>query len=68
MGSFVPNTIHPGGGNPPNPSPQVNVVQRISGLIKSQLNSLQGILAYVDKKTHEERMKRDRSRSRSRDR
>jgi hypothetical protein len=48
--------------------PQVNVVQRISGLIKSQLSMLQGILSYVDKKTNEERQKRDRSRSRSRDR
>jgi hypothetical protein len=47
--------------------PQVNVVQRISGLIKSQLSVLQGILSYADKKTIEERQKKERSRSRSRD-
>lgn len=54
----------PGNSGPSHP--QVNVVQRISGLIKSQLNTLQSILSYVDKKTNEEKMKRDRSRSRSR--
>lgn len=52
--------------------PQVNVVQRISGIVKSQLSYLQSIMLYADRKTQEERNKkereRDRSRSRSRDR
>lgn len=38
--------------NPP-VNVNVNVVQRISGLIKSQLNQLQAILSYADKKTQE---------------
>lgn len=50
-----------------NNPPQINVVQRISGLIKSQLSMLQSILVYVEKKTIEERQKKERSRSRSRD-
>lgn len=33
------------------PPPQMNVVQRISGLIKSQLNVLQSILIYAEKKS-----------------
>ena len=48
MGSYMNN---PPTGNPPN-LPQMNVVQRISGIIKSQLSVLQGVLSYVDKKTN----------------
>lgn len=48
-------------------NPPVNVVQRISGLIKSQLSQLRSILSYADKKTHEERLKKERERSRSRE-
>jgi hypothetical protein len=50
------------------PPPQLNVVQRISAMIKSQLPQLQAVLAYADRKTNEERQKKDRSRSRSRER
>lgn len=49
-------------------NPPVNVVQRISGIIKSQLRDLQSILSYAEKKTNEERLKKERSRSRSRER
>ena len=48
--NFMPS--NPSSGHPPVPQ-QVNVVQRISGIIKSQLNVLQGVLSYVDKKTNE---------------
>jgi hypothetical protein len=47
-------------------SPQMNIVQRLSGIIKSQLNVLQGIMRYTEKKSTEEKQKRERSRSRSR--
>jgi len=33
--------------------PQVNVVQRIAGIIKSQLSFLQSVMMYADKKTYE---------------
>ena len=52
MGAFIPNNPPPPGGSIPN-GPQMNVVQRISGIVKSQLSVLQGILSYVDKKTAE---------------
>jgi hypothetical protein len=44
------------------------VVQRLAGIIKSQLAVLQSAMIYADKKTYEERLKKERSRSRSRDR
>jgi hypothetical protein len=50
------------------PPSQINIVHRLSGIIKSQLPFLQQIMIYADKKTKEERVKKDRSRSRSRDR
>jgi len=42
----MPESYMPPPTNPPLP-PQMNVVQRISGLIKSQLSVLQGILSYA---------------------
>lgn len=36
---------------PPPLPPQVNVVQRLSGIIKSQLSYLQSIMLYADRKT-----------------
>lgn len=49
-------------------SPQVNVVQRIAAIVKSQLGHLQMIMQYADRKTQEEKNKKERSRSKSRDR
>jgi hypothetical protein len=40
--------------------PQVNVVQRISGIIKSQLSYLQSIMLYADRRTQEEKNKKER--------
>jgi hypothetical protein len=48
--------------------PQVNVVQRISGIVKSQLSYLQSIMLYADRKTQDEKNKKERERSRSRSR
>ncbi len=51
-----------------NPPPQMNVVQRISGLIKSQLPMLQAIMAQASSNYHsrtESRRQYSRSRSRS---
>lgn len=45
---------------PPSLPPQVNVVQRISGIIKSQLSYLQSIMLYADRRTQEERNKKER--------
>ncbi len=49
-------------------APQVNVVQRLAAIVKSQLGHLQMIMQYADRKTQEEKNKKERSRSKSRDR
>lgn len=45
---------------PPPLPPQVNVVQRISGIIKSQLGYLQSIMLYAERRTQEEKNKKER--------
>lgn len=49
------NSLQPDNFNPPQTgpiqAPQVNVVQRISGIVKSQLSHIQSIMLYADRKT-----------------
>ena len=39
-------------------APQVNVVQRLAAIVKSQLGHLQMIMQYADRKTQEEKNKK----------
>jgi hypothetical protein len=59
----------PDGYPPPTPyPPQLNIVQRISGLIKSQLPLLQALMNQLPKVSVDLPVKRHRSRDRSRSR
>ena len=43
---------------PPMPNQPMNVIQRISGIIKSQIAPLHAIMHYIDRKTIEEKLKK----------